>query len=46
MHAIDGVRGAVNVVRRRNRRRFRDRAISVCDRDFGPSHLRRAGRDL
>ena len=38
MHAIDGVRGAVNVVRRRNRRRFRDRAISVCDRDLGPSH--------
>jgi hypothetical protein len=38
MHAIDGVRGAVNFVRRRNRRRFRDRAISVCDRDLGPSH--------
>ena len=30
MHTIDGARGAVNVVRRRNRRRFRDCAISVC----------------
>ena len=31
MHAIDGCS------RRRNRRRFRDRAISVGERDLGPS---------